>query len=47
MYKVAGLSSFGVVGCGEYPDVYTRVTDFLAWIEGIVWSQEDGKEILI
>jgi len=36
MYQVAGVTAFGA-GCGEFPGVYTRVTDFLGWIEDIVW----------
>jgi len=38
MYQVAGISSFGA-GCGGFPGVYTRVTYFLEWIEGIVWPR--------
>ena len=36
-YYVAGLASYGV-GCGaNFPDVFTRVSSYIDWIESIVW----------
>jgi len=42
MYRVAGITSFGVK-CGQNPSVYTRVTDFLEWIEDKVWPDEPRR----
>ncbi|XP_045540829.1 serine protease snake [Papilio machaon] len=38
MYTVIGVTSFGS-GCGTVglPGVYTKVTAYVSWIEGIVW----------
>ncbi|KAL3272438.1 hypothetical protein HHI36_013919 [Cryptolaemus montrouzieri] len=37
VYSVAGITSYGL-GCGsKYPGIYTRVSSYLDWIEGIVW----------
>lgn len=36
-YYIAGIVSFGV-SCGStFPDVYTRVSSYIDWIEEIVW----------
>ena len=37
LYKVVGITSYGV-GCGtKYPVVYTTISSYLDWIEEIVW----------
>ncbi|KAG6440698.1 hypothetical protein O3G_MSEX001385 [Manduca sexta] len=37
LYRLVGVTSFGR-GCGSYvPGVYTRVSNYLGWIESIVW----------
>ncbi|GJQ73784.1 CLIPC1 [Trypoxylus dichotomus] len=38
-YKIVGITSFGK-GCGleKVPGVYTRVSYYVPWIEGIIWS---------
>ena len=36
-YYVAGLTSIGV-GCGaNFPEIFTRVSSYIDWIESIVW----------
>ncbi|XP_026744184.1 serine protease persephone-like [Trichoplusia ni] len=39
MYVIIGVTSFGFTTCGEvgYPGVYTRVSNYVPWIESIVW----------
>lgn len=34
---IVGLTSFGVHCGSQLPSVYTRVTEFLDWIEEMVW----------
>ena len=38
MYSLVGITSFGKV-CGSInsPGVYTRVSNYVSWIENIVW----------
>lgn len=40
VFQVIGITSFGE-GCAiiDTPDVYTRVSHYISWIEGIVWPQ--------
>lgn len=37
---LVGLTSFGL-GCGSqfFPSVYTRVSNYIEWIENIVWPK--------
>ncbi|XP_037029799.1 serine protease snake-like [Bradysia coprophila] len=40
LYEIVGITSLGR-GCGEGdPGVYTRLTSYIDWIEGIVWPEE-------
>nr|XP_022913217.1 serine protease Hayan-like [Onthophagus taurus] len=36
MYRIVGVTSFGNY-CGLVPGVYTRVSNYISWIESIVW----------
>lgn len=40
VFQVIGITSFGQ-GCAiiDTPGVYTRVSHYISWIEGIVWPQ--------
>ncbi|XP_060525026.1 clotting factor G beta subunit-like isoform X2 [Cylas formicarius] len=43
MYDVVGITSFGI-GCGlstNIPGVYTRVSNYVQWIEDIVWPANE------
>jgi secreted trypsin-like serine protease len=39
VYYVVGITSFSSIGCGEEnsPGVYTRVSEYIDWIESKVW----------
>ncbi|KAG8241718.1 serine-type endopeptidase activity protein [Homalodisca vitripennis] len=37
MYSQIGITSFGAKCAGNKPGVYTRVSNFVPWIESIVW----------
>ncbi|XP_068913732.1 venom protease-like isoform X2 [Tenebrio molitor] len=38
IFSIVGITSYGI-GCGsKYPGIYTRISSYLNWIEGIVWS---------
>lgn len=42
VYRVAGLSSYGSPLCGsKYPLVYTKVSNYLDWIERHVWNSNN------
>lgn len=45
MFMQFGITSFGKF-CGDKdtPGVYTRVSKFISWIEGIVWNDPQEKE---
>ncbi|XP_071055536.1 venom protease-like [Onthophagus taurus] len=36
LYQIVGITSFGI-NCGVAPAIYTRVSYYINWIEGIVW----------
>lgn len=39
MYSIIGVTSFGkFCGYANSPAVYTKIFNFLPWIEGIVWK---------
>lgn len=41
VYNIIGITSFGrVCGISGAPGIYTRVYNYLAWIENIVWPNE-------
>lgn len=39
-YRIVGITSFGL-SCGNpgFPSIYTRVVDYIDWIEDIVWPR--------
>ncbi|KAJ3644253.1 hypothetical protein Zmor_026921 [Zophobas morio] len=39
MYDIIGVTSFGR-GCAGSPGVYVRISNYIKWIEDIVWPQE-------
>ena len=44
MYSIIGVTSFGKkMGCGTAPAIYTRVSEYVGWIESIVWPDEVEK----
>ena len=38
MYTIIGITSFGNQNCGAVPAVYTKVYNYLDWIEKMVWK---------
>lgn len=46
LYEVVGIKSFGVP-CGTgIPGVFTRVSNYIDWIEDIVWLGGNGSSII-
>lgn len=39
-FTVFGITSNGIA-CGSNPGIYTRVYDYIGWIEYQVWSKQD------
>lgn len=39
-YHIIAITSVGPLSCGESPALYTRVSSYIDWIEGIVWKDE-------
>lgn len=39
--QVIGITSFGITCGSNTPGIYTRVSEYLEWIEDIVWPKED------
>ncbi|CAD1469180.1 unnamed protein product, partial [Heterotrigona itama] len=37
MYNLIGVTSFGIICGGIVPGVYTRVYNYISWIESVVW----------
>lgn len=41
--QIIGITSFGI-GCGSTtPGIYTRVSEYIDWIEGIVWPTDSAS----
>lgn len=41
VYNIIGVTSFGrVCGISGTPGIYTRVSNYLSWIEKVVWPTE-------
>lgn len=39
LYYIVGITSFGASCGSEVPGVYTRVAEYLDWIESVVWPK--------
>lgn len=41
VYTIVGVTSFGkACGIAKSPGIYTRVYNYLSWIESVVWPNE-------
>lgn len=40
MYSIVGITSFGK-SCGIVPGLYTKVSNYIEWIESIVWPDNE------
>ncbi|XP_041980977.1 serine protease snake-like [Aricia agestis] len=45
IYRIMGVTSFGIkCGVQKRPGIYTRVSTYVDWIEGIVWAKNNIED---